>query len=101
MALCVSSCFKEKPGLTITPESVTLKVAQSVQLHPGTVGEGISFSDIKIINSEEGICFLDDRYIVTGLKVGTSCVGVGVLNDNNDFSKGLKYSAYTVVKVVE
>lgn len=80
MALCVTSCFKEKPGLTITPESVTLKVGQSVQLHPGTVGEGISFSDIKIINSEEGICFLDDRYIVTGLKVGTSRVGVGVLN---------------------
>lgn len=101
MALCVTSCFKEKPGLTITPESVTLKVGQSVQLHPGTVGEGISFSDIKIINSEEGICFLDDRYIVTGLKVGTSRVGVGVLNDKNDFGKGLKYSAYTVVKVVE
>ncbi|MCQ2148490.1 MAG: hypothetical protein MJZ16_13400 [Bacteroidales bacterium] len=101
MALCVTSCFKETPGLTMTPESVTLKVGQSVQLHPGTVGEGINFSDIKIINTEDGICFLDKTYMVTGLKVGTSRVGVGILNDKDDFSKGLKYRAYGVVKVVE
>lgn len=101
IALCAASCIKQTPGLTITPAEVTVKVGQSVQLHPGTEGEGISFSDIMVINDAEGICFFDNRYIVTGLKVGTARVGVGVLNDKNDLSKGFRYSAYTVVKVVE
>lgn len=101
MALCATSCIKQAPGLTMTPVSVTLKVGQSVQLHPGSVGEGINLSDLRIINNEEGICYLDSRYMVTGIKVGKSRVGVGILNDKDDPSKGLKFSAYTMVTVVE
>lgn len=48
MALCATSCIKQAPGLTMTPVSVTLKVGQSVQLHPGSVGEGINLSDLRI-----------------------------------------------------
>ncbi|MCQ2136857.1 MAG: hypothetical protein MJY67_08085 [Bacteroidales bacterium] len=101
MALCATSCFKQTPGLTLTPGSVTVKVGQSVQLHPGSEGEGINLMDLKIINTDEGVCLLDDRYMVTGLKVGKSSVGVGILNDKDDLSKGFKYTAYTQVKVVE
>lgn len=101
MALCATSCIKQAPGLTLTPASVTVKVGQSVQLHPGSVGEGINLSDLKVINDAEGICLFDNMYKVTGLKVGKSKVGVGILNDKDDLSKGLKYSAYTEVTVVE
>lgn len=101
MALCTTSCFKQTPALTMTPASVTLKVGESKQLHPGSEGEGINLMDLKVINDAEGICFFDNRYIVTGIKPGTTKVGVAILNDKDDISKGFKYSAYTEVKVVE
>lgn len=101
MALCATSCFKQEPGLTMTPTSVTVKVGESVQLHPGTVGEGISFSDIIRINPDDGICYFDNLYKVTGYSAGTTRVGIGILNVKDDLSKGFKYTAYTEVKVVE
>lgn len=101
MALCATSCIKQAPGIALAPESVTLKVGESKQLHPSIFGEGIEIDDIKVINSVEGVCFMNDRYQVTGLKPGTSRVGIGVPKDKDDVSKGMKYEAYTVVTVTE
>lgn len=99
-ALCVSSCM-QAPGLTMTPASVTVKVGEAVQLHPGSVGEGIDWKDVVIINDPTGVCWLDSYYKVNGLKPGVAQVGVGVPNDPKDASKGMKYEAYTRVTVVE
>lgn len=101
MSLCLTSCFKQGTALTISPTSVTLKVGESVQLHPGMEGDGIQFSDIVRINPADGVCFLDSSYILRGLTPGNSRVGVGVLNDKNDLSKGYRYKAYTDVRVIE
>ena len=103
MALCAASCVKQTPCLTLSPKSVTLKVGESVQLYPGIEGEaeGLSFSEVLRINPDDFACFLDNAYIVTAYEVGTSRVGIGILNDKDDPSKGLKFSAYTTVTVVE
>lgn len=99
-ALCVNSCM-QAPGLTMTPASVTVKVGESVQLHPGSVGEGIDWKDVVIINDPTGVCWFDNYYKVTGLKPGVTQVGVGVPNDPKDDSKGMKYTAFTQVRVTE
>lgn len=101
MALCATSCIKQAPGLLLKPESITLKVGETKQLSPTILGFGIEIEDLKVINSTDGVCFLNNLYQVQGLKPGTSRVGVGVPKDKDDVSKGMKYSAYTVVTVTE
>lgn len=97
---CTTSC-KEESGLNLTPSSVTLKVGESVFLKPSIQGDDIEISDVMRINPEDGVCFLDEFYKLTGEKVGVSRVGIGVLKDKDDINKGLKYSAFTTVTVVE
>lgn len=101
MALCASSCIKQTPGLTLSPEYLTIKVGESKQLHPSILGDGIDIDDIKVINTPDGVCFMNERYQVQGLKPGTSRVGIGVPKDKDDVSKGMKYEAYTEVTVTE
>lgn len=101
MALCASSCIKQAPGLTLSPEYLTIKVGESKQLHPAINGFGIELDDIKVINTPDGVCFMNERYQVEGLKPGTSRVGIGVPIDKDDVDKGMKYEAYTEVTVVE
>lgn len=103
IALCATSCLKQIPGLSIEP-SVDVKVGEKVQLHPTLEGEeddDLIFTNLRPINFEDGICVIDNGFCVTGLKPGTSRVGVGILNDKNDISKGFKYEAYTKVTVTE
>lgn len=101
MVLCSVSCTKQETALVLKPESVTIKVGESVRLTPTIEGEGINILDIIRINPADEVCYLDKSYMVTGLKTGTSRVGIGVLKDKNDETKGMSYSAYTTVTVVE
>lgn len=103
LALCATSCFKQTPGLSIE-SSVVVKVGAKVQLHPTLEGEDadLTFTNLRPINFNDGdICIIDNSFCVTGIKPGISRVGVGILNDKNDLSKGFKYEAYTSVTVTE
>lgn len=101
MALCASSCIKQAPGLALDPESVVIKVGETKQLHPTINGFGIELDDIKVINTPDGVCFMNELYQVQGLKPGTSRVGIGVPKDKDDVSKGMKFEVYSQVTVVE
>lgn len=100
MALCASSC-RQAPGLLLQPESVTIKVGETTTLTAKIQGDGIEIDDIRIVNSKDGVCFLDSSYNLKGLKAGQSTVGIAIWKDKDDESKGFKYSAFTVVTVVE
>lgn len=100
ISLMMVSCTQE-PGLTLTPSQVTIKVGETFSLHPGTVGEGIDITSIKPMMEENDIVDYDRFYRVTGLKPGKAQVGICVLNDPDDPSKGLKYAAYSTITVVE
>lgn len=101
MALCASSCIKQAPGLSLSPEYITIKVGESRKLTPSVHGFGIDYSDVRIINPSDGVCRMDDHYFVKGQIPGTSRVGIGVPIDKDDVDKGMKYEAYTEVTVVE
>lgn len=101
MALCLTSCIKQAPGLALSPKYLTIKVGESKQLQPSILGEGINIDDIKVINTTDGVCFMNESFQVQGLKPGTSRVGIGVPKDKDDVSKGMRYEAYTEVTVTE
>ena len=96
-----SSC--QKPGLSLTPSSLTLKVGERAQLHPTILGEvDFTISDVIRINPDDESAYLDSQYRVTaGDTPGTTKVGIGVLNDPKDTNKGLRYEAWTIIKIVE
>lgn len=96
--LMFTSCFSQKPAVTLSPSNVVIKVGEKVQLHPGTEGEAsdLEISKVRPVQStDEDVCYIDSYWNVTGVGKGTAVVGAAILNDEGK----VLYSASTRVTV--
>lgn len=92
---------KQAPGLIID-KAVTLKVGETIQLHPGTEGEGIEINDIVKIADPDYAEYVDyDQYWrLTGRKAGKTRVGIAILKDRDKETSETLYEAWCNVTVV-
>lgn len=98
-ALLVSSCFTQKPAVTLAPSHITLKVGETFQLTPGTEGEApdLDITKVKpVMSSDENVCVMDRYWKITAVGKGSAIVGAAILDDNDK----VLYSATTKVTVL-
>lgn len=99
-ALLLTGCFTQKPAVTLTPITITLKVGESFQLTPGTEGEAsdLIISKVQPVqSSNEDVCYIDRYWTVHAVGKGTAKVGAAIMDEKGE--KAL-YSAFTTVNVL-
>lgn len=101
-ALFAFSACMQAPGLIID-KAVTVKVGETVQLHPGTEGEGLKIEDIKKIAEPDYDKYViyDQYWRVTGVAPGKTRVGIAILKDPTKETSETLYEAWCEVTVVE
>lgn len=96
--LLVSGCFMQKPAVTLSPKTLTLKVGETYSLQYGTEGEAkdLDITKIRPVQSTNtDVCIINGSFQVTAIGKGTAQVGAAIATEEGK----VLYSAYTTVTV--